>query len=350
MVPGAFHGYADYDSWREADPAYTEIVRRMELECDNPFIWRPPCMQNLQLMVSVSETKTVPPEPCGERIRLVTEARIGGRNLREIREVKPGTGHSWQIEHLCKTADDARLLLRDDWVGESATADDFEKCDALLGDRGIIWVTVPSPLMVVCRLFDPMDFLVFVRTEADLIDDLMALAQRRIQANLISLMDAGAGPVIRFGGAEHATPPLMSPADFDHYVVTYDSPLVDLCFARGRSVAYHCHGHIRHALTRFREMGVRMTDPTETIPDGDIAIAEARAIAGDDVILAGNIQCRELFSDNVDPVVIGDRVRRFIEDAGPDNVIVTTTGTPLEPLSRRTVEKYHRLIDEVVPA
>ena len=348
MKPGAFHGYADYDSWREADPVYTEIVHRMEAECDNPFIWRPPCMQNLQFMASVSEINALPVKRRDDRIRFSSEVRIGGRCLREVREVKPGTGHSWQIEHLCKTPDDARLFLRSSWTGEEAVAGDFENYDALLGDRGIMWATVPSPLMVVCRLFDPMDFLMFVRTERELIDELMSIAQRRIFTNLLSLMEAGVGPVIRFGGAEHATPPMMSPEDFDRLVVGYDSPLVDLCIEHGRYAAYHCHGRVRHALRRFREMGVRLVDPTETFPDGDVTITEAREIAGDDVILAGNIQCRELFSGEFGPEVIRDRVRQFIDEAGPDNIIVTTTGTPLEPISRTTAEKYHALISEAL--
>ena len=46
MIPGAFHGYDDYDNWRERDPAYQKLVRQMASECDNAFIWRPPCMQN----------------------------------------------------------------------------------------------------------------------------------------------------------------------------------------------------------------------------------------------------------------------------------------------------------------
>jgi hypothetical protein len=348
MKPGPFHGYADYDSWREADPAYSKLVSDMEQYCDNPFIWRPPCMQNLQFMVSSTEISRRPPQVRGERVRFETDVQVGGKMLREIHEVKPGTGHSWQLEHLCKSAEDARSLIRDDWIGEEAEAGDFGYWETLLGDRGVMWVTIPSPLMVVCRLFDPMAFLLHVRTESELVDELMSIAQKRIHRNLRALLAAGVGPVVRFGGAEHATPPMMSPDDFDHLVVEYDTPLVDLCKEKGRYVAYHCHGHIRHALKRFREMGVRMTDPVETDPDGDLTISEARRIAGDDVILAGNVQCRELFSDAVDSETIRNRVRRFIDQAGPDNIIITTTGAPLEPISLETAAKYHAFIEEAL--
>ena len=43
-----------------------------------------------------------------------------------------------------------------------------------------MWVTIPSPIMVVCRLFDPMDFLLLARIERELIDDLMRIARNRM--------------------------------------------------------------------------------------------------------------------------------------------------------------------------
>ncbi len=69
MKPGAFHGYADLDDWRECDPLYCELVSRMERECDNPFIWRPDCMQNLQFFASVSDTRSEPGISIEERVR-----------------------------------------------------------------------------------------------------------------------------------------------------------------------------------------------------------------------------------------------------------------------------------------
>ncbi len=87
-----------------------------------------------------------------------------------------------------------------------------------------------------------------------------------IKRNLQALLEQGVGPIIRFGGAEHATPPLMSNADFDWLVVHYDTPLVDLCKRYGKMWCLPLSRHITHALARFVEMGVDMTDPVETNP------------------------------------------------------------------------------------
>ena len=341
--PGPIHAYDEYDTWREKDPAYGRLVRRLKAECDNFYFWRPPCMQSDQLFVSPARMEILPFYERDGRVHTTWRLNASGHELTMTRAVQPGTGHTWQIEHWCKTPQDARALLELDWSGYPPALDDYAKIEYWLGDKVAIWVTIPSPILVVCRLFNPQDFLIFARTEKGLIHELMRLATERIRAHLETLLDLGVGPIIRFGGAEHATPPLMSPKDFDTLVVDYDAPLVDLCKSRGRLVAYHCHGHLRHALQRLVQMGVDQVDPVETVPDGDITVKEARQIAGEQITITGNIQVRELHAEP--PTVIEARVKQLIEEAGPRRLIISTTGTPLEDITPQVEENYNRLID-----
>jgi uroporphyrinogen-III decarboxylase len=341
--PGPVHAYDEYDAWREKDPAYWRLVHRMETECDSFFFWRPPCMQSDQLFIPPARMESLPLFERRGRVHTTWRVNANGRVLTMTHAVQPQTGHTWQVEHWCKTAEDAQALLDLSWSGYPPALEDYAKIVYWLGDRGVIWVTIPSPILPVCRLFNPQDFLVLSVTERALIHDLMRLATERIRANLERLLDLGVGPIIRFGGAEHATPPLMSPKDFDALVVDYDAPLVELCKARGRLVAYHCHGHLRHALQRFVEMGVDQVDPVETVPDGDITIKETRRIAGEQITITGNIQMRELHL--AEPEVIEARVKELIQQAGPRRLIISTTGTPLEKLTPQVEANYHRLID-----
>jgi hypothetical protein len=343
FVPGAIHGYVDEDDWRLHDPAYVRLVKRLEMECDNITYWRPPCMDPEQLFVPPAATVPLPHYMQDSRRYLPFQAQIDGRLLTMKRAVQPHTGYSWQIEHWCKSADDARALRDAEWEGLAPDLEVLPQMTRLLGDRGVVWVTIPSPLQSVCRLFDPTDFLIFARSETALICDLMELATERTRANLVALLDLGAGPIIRFVGAEQATPPLMAPKDFDELVVAYDEPLVRLCKERGRLVAYHCHGSLRHALTRFVEMGVDQIDPVETVPDGDVTIAEAKELSCDQITLTGNIQSREI--NLAEPQEIEARVRELIQVAGPRRLIISTTGTPVEPISPRVEANYHTLID-----
>jgi len=343
FCPGAFHGYDDYDDWRRHDDAYWRLVRRMEAQCDNFFIWRPPCMESDQYFVAKALTSAAPVRRESGRIVTTNVLKAGHQELRTVRAVQPGTGHTWVLEHYCKSPQDGELLLDLPWEPARGGAGDFGQLQRLLGDRGVMWVTIPSPILVVCRLFDPMEFLVLARTEKTLIHRLLEVVAERIAANLTMLLEAGVGPIVRFGGAEHATPPLMSPADFDELVVRYDRPLMDLVRRHGRLVAVHCHGRIRHALARFVQMGVDQTDPVEADADGDLTLVEARRIAGGQVTLTGNIQMRELATAT--PGTIRQRVAQIARDGGPDRLIFTTTGTPLEPISPAMEANYHAFID-----
>ena len=108
--------------------------------------------------------------------------------------------------------------------------------------------------------------------------------------------------------------PMMSPDDFDRLVVAYDRPLMDICHDRGRMVAVHCHGNIRHAVKRFMEMGVDQIDPVEAMPWGDISLEEIRDITKTQITLTGNIQFSEIC--NSTPEKIKSRVHNIINTAG----------------------------------
>lgn len=341
--PGPFHGYRDHDDWREKDPAYRRLVKRLETDCDNFFVWQPACMQTRRIVVRSDVPRSLPTRQEGNKVFSTTEIELNGRTLKEVSAVQPGTGHSWMLEHFCADLDDARRLLDLPWDPPNEADEDFHQLEARLGDRGVFWVTIPSPLMVVCRLFDPTHFLLLVATDKPVIHELLEIVSERIRISLQALLDEGVGPVIRIGGPEHATPPLMSPANFDEFVVRYDTPLVRMCKEQDRFVAVHCHGRIRHALARFVEMGIDQVDPVEQEPDGDLTLSEAREIAQGKITLTGNIQVRELTGES--PDYIRERVRQVIEQAGPDRLILSTTGTPLEAIPENVERNYHALID-----
>ena len=346
FIPAPFHGYEDWDDWRIHDPRYKELVERMQRECDNFFIWRPECMRSEWFFIPVEKVRVRNEQGSEGTITITQTATIGRHAYVQISTVRPGTGHTWVRKHFCDTSDDARRLLDLNIDPPSCECADFFRLRDGLGDRGLMWVTIPSPVLLVCRLFSPEDFLLSIRTEPELVEALMDLAAARIGHSLETLLEAGVGPVIRFGGAEHVTPPLAAPEDFDRLVVRYDTPLMHRCRDRGVAVAVHCHGRLRHALHRFVEMGVAQTDPVEAVPDGDLELREARRIVGSAVTLTGNIQMRELHSAS--PEVIADRVRRIIEDAGPLRLVVSPTGTPLEPLTPQLANNYHAMIDAVL--
>ena len=344
--PGAFDAKRDCDPWRKNDPAYARLVKRMAKEGDNWYVWQPTSLNWENISLAGERVVSEPLERSKEGVRLTKTLSVKGRTLKSITGWHYGSGSSWAEEHWCKCADDARFLLDLEWQGQANDAEDFEIHEQMLGDKGLMYCNVFSPLYIVCALFDPTVFYEFVITERDLIHRLLERMQERIMGNLKVLLEAGLGPVIRFGGAERATPPLMGPKDFDDFYVGYDQPLFDLCKQHKKLIGVHCHGQVSHALTRFVEMGVDQTDPVEAPPSGDVTMRQAREIVGKAVTLAGNIQSNEIEFGL--PGEIRQRVRQIIDEAGPEKLIITVTGTPLEQISPQAEANYNAMIDAVL--
>lgn len=345
MVPGPFHGYSDYDDWRQQDPLYWELVQRMDAECDNIFMWRPECMDAENLFFSTGQIKLDKKTTDGDRVILRYHFDTGEEFLYKTEVFQKGSGHKWITEHFCKSIKDSLLLLDSEYIETPCETESLFTNLEQLGDRGLPWVTIPSPVMSVCRLFNPQDFLLFSALYPNEIEKLIQTAFSRTKSNLLRLLDMDAGPIIRFGGAEHATPPMMSPGDFDRLVVAYDKPLMDICHDRGCMVAVHCHGNIRHAVKRFMEMGVDQIDPVESTPWGDISLEDIRNITKGQITLTGNIQFSEITNESTDYII--RRVNEIISIAGPRRLIISTTGTPLERITRKQFNNYNAMIDAV---
>jgi len=342
FVPAPFHGYEDIDDWRRKDPLYCKLTSRMEKECDNIFPFKARCIDEQNIFINPSEVEISKSPIADGRV----EVRQYTKGLRKTEVFQVGSGHKWITEHFCKNIHDALLIAEQDYCPLPCDIKHEESLLAELGERGIPWCTIPSPVMSVCRMFDPQDFLLFSAVHAEEIDSLMDIAFERTKEILERLIDSTSSPVIRFGGAEHATPPMMSPYDFDRLVFQYDKPLMDMCHKKGRMVAVHCHGNIRYALSRFVEMGVDQLDPVEATPWGDISLEEIGEITKGRITLTGNIQFSEISSS--EPEQISKRVNDIIRIAGPERLIISTTGTPPERITKRQYDNYNTMIDTVL--
>ncbi len=150
---------------------------------------------------------------------------------------------------------------------------------------------------------------------------MIATAQERLTERLGYILEMGAGPIIRFGGSEQATPPMMSGVAFDRYILGYEKPLWDLVRQAGQIVWVHCHGRIRTVIDKYIAAGVQMLDPVEPPPQGDIQIADAkeRARSGP-LTLIGNIEWSDLEQRTPDEIEL--LVQKAILDGGSDHLIL----------------------------
>ena len=165
---------------------------------------------------------------------------------------------------------------------------------------------------------------------------MLDVALERLLDELKYCLENDLGPIYHFCGPEFALPPLMSPGDFEEFVVGYDTQLIDLIHSyEGKYVHMHSHGKVGKFLEKFAEMGVDGLNVLEPPPIGDTILSDAKARIGDRVCLIGNIQYDDLARGTEQS--IERLVAEAIEQAAPGGgFILSPCATPYErPLPQK---------------
>ena len=156
--------------------------------------------------------------------------------------------------------------------------------------KWIVQVTLGDPICI-AGMVDETAMALWTIEHRDLIRILLDEAFRRILAELEYCLQEGVGPLYYFNGPEFALPPLMSPRDFEEFVVEYDTKLVELVHNYpGNYVIIHSHGKVGKFLERFAAIGTDGLNVLEPPPMGDTHLADAKKRIGRSVCLIGNIQ------------------------------------------------------------
>jgi hypothetical protein len=164
------------------------------------------------------------------------------------------------------------------------------------------------------------------------------LLKRFLDAMYVRVADAlryclsnSVGPLYYFNGPEYALPPLMSPDDFEEFVVEYDRRLIGLVHERrGMMTIVHSHGRVSDFLERFVAMGTDGLNVLEPPPIGNVVLEEAKRRVGDRICLIGNIQYDDLARGTPDSVE--KLVRESMRQGAPGGgFILCPCASPYEP-------------------
>jgi uroporphyrinogen-III decarboxylase len=131
---------------------------------------------------------------------------------------------------------------------------------------------------------------------------MLEVSFERFMDQLNYLPTNGVGPVYYINGPEYAMPPLMSPCDFEEFVMRYDRAMVSKIHEHGKLAHIHCHGRLERCLERFAAIGTDGLNPLEPPPLGDVDLRDAKRRIGERVCLVGNIQYEDLASSSVEGV------------------------------------------------
>lgn len=319
----------------QAEPNFRQVAEWVDEHCDCLYSSRAlgGMFDRRFLLIPREYVETVARREGDAKTLTAYRVRTPKGDLRSVEETVKGISTTYYTEPLLKDKDDVEKILSVPFSFAKPDLKPFFDEREKLGERGVMQVSISTPLVCVSRMLDFTRFFHWCVSERETIARLLRTAQERIAVKLEYLLQKGVGPCFWFGGSEQATPPLMSNRFFDELVVAYDRPLFELVHRYGGLVHVHCHGRVNTVLERFVQMGADMLDPVEPPPSGDIDIADAKRRARGRITLMGNIEFRDL--EFATPKEIDEKVRHAICDGGKKHFMLHPSAAAISRLSDR---------------
>ncbi len=337
-------GISVLDEWMTQDVNYLEVIKAAEKKGDKIETYGFPEFDRRFLLISPEFVKIAKTEKKGDSLLIKYQVRTPKGNLEYICEKRRNISTVWDRKPLLDDKEDVEKLLSVPSTFPKADLEDFFKYKRRIEQKGgLMCIFVSTPLVCVSQLFRFEKFLMWCAVEKATIRRLMETVFERIFERLEYFLQGGVGPVFRFGGSEQATPPMMSPALYDEFVVKYDHRLFDLVHRYDSLVAVHCHGKVKDILDKLVNMGVDFLDPVEAAPGGDIEMGQAKKKVRGKITLMGNIQFADM--QLCTPREIDGKVRAAVCSGGREKFILSTTEGPVSPLTGRMRDNYLQLIE-----
>lgn len=359
--PISWHPMRDIDAekpggWR-ADPGFIEVARLVQESCDPHPLWSPvpiprifsPLSYQRFLEAADEYIEKLPPErrsPTRTRQTYVLHTPKG--DLHWAYDEDDGVETRWDMVKPINTLEDIDRMLSVPYRFNPPAPAEYEACRQSrkqMGPDAIGGVNINSMVAMLCGVMDYELMLEWLLLEPAAIKALADTWLERTRQIVNYFLDQGVGPMYHFNGVERACPPMMSPGQWDRWVVPYDGEIMRLIKARDPQalIHVHCHGRVGTLLKSFMETGVDSTDPVEPPPQGDIDIAEARTIVGDTMVLFGNIEFLDM--ETRTPDEIEQLVRRAIEQGGPKRLVLYPSASPHQQHTPKFLANARRYIE-----
>ena len=257
----------------------------------------------------------------------------------------------WTIEHLLKNIDDVRTFLQlpDEIFAEQIDVKPLFEQETELGDKGIIMVDTEDPLCAVATLFSMDDFTVFAFTEEDLCHKLLEKHARYIHKRTEQVAREFPGRLWRIYGPEFASEPFLPPHLFEHYVVRYDKPMVEMIQHHNGFVRLHSHGNLKGILDYIAAMKVDAIDPIEPPPQGDVELEYVRQNYGQEMVLFGNLEISDIENTPSDKFrqVVKRSLKAGTMGKGRGFVLMPSSSPCTREVTELTFRNYEIIIEEL---
>lgn len=242
-----------------------------------------------------------------------------------------------RIKPLLNTEDDlrafARLPIETDRVRITAALDAqlpayrAEQAEFPL-DYGAMMLDLGEPVNTLYFSSNLEEYAVWSLSCPDVVESILErlMEQKRIVYDYC--LERNLADVYFLVGSELASPPLVSRATFQRWIVPYARELIARIHAAGARVIQHYHGQIREILADFVEMGADGLHTIEAPPTGNCTMTQAYAVTGDRLTLIGNIQydCFRSYT----PAEMAAAVKALLAECRGRRFILSPTAGPYE--------------------
>ncbi|MHC5053533.1 MAG: uroporphyrinogen decarboxylase family protein [Planctomycetota bacterium] len=256
----------------------------------------------------------------------------------------PASRTGWTVKYPVEGRDDISKLASVPWeLPPDLAPPEPSAFPEDLGSRGIVEARISSPMVCVAGAMPYEMFLELCLTDMALVEELTELCRVRVLDCVRVLLSAQGIDLVWMGGSEWLTPPMASPEVYERLVQEQERSVIDCVHARsGAAVQIHCHGRVAAALPRMIDRGADYTEPVEPPPDGDITMAEAKALAAGRLTLGGNVEVRVVANESEEAV---EAATRAAFEGGRERFVLRPTEGPSPELSKREFRNWMRTVD-----
>jgi len=355
-APGADIDQMEFGDWRDEE-SFRKIARLVQRYCDvrptyssvgYPGVWAGTSYQRF-LEASAEHIEQLPSETLSNGFtRHTTLLHTPKGDLKWVYEEEPGIFTKWDMHKPIQAPEDVEKMLSVPYKFEPPNPAEYEPYRlrrAELGEDATGGCGINCMVAMLCGMMSYELLLEWTITEPTLIKLLADEWLRRVGEKVDWLLARGVGPFWHFNGVERACPPMMSPQQWDEFVVAYDGEVMRRIKATDphARIHVHCHARVRTLLDSFVALGVDSTDPVEPPPQGDADIGEVKREYDGRLVFFGNIQFLDMETRTPDEVE--ELVRRAIEAGGKRNIVLMTTAGPHERLTERFTANAVRYIE-----
>ena len=281
--------------------------------------------------------------PNGRRRRLGTIDTPKGELTFATEWNRQSAQTTWTVRYPCESYEDIEKIASVPWERpEKLAPPELDDLPDAFAERGIVRTGVSSPFVCVAGMMRYERFLELCATDLPLMEELTEICRQRI-VDVLGVLFARPGiEYVWMGGSEWVTAPMASPRIYDALVQDQERSIIDLCHRHDAIVHVHCHGRVRHALARTIERRADYTEPVEPPPDGDITMAEAKALAAGRITLGGNIEARILCNESEEAI---EAAVGAAFEGGKERFVLAPTEGPSPTIGEREFRNWMAMVD-----